>query len=161
MEKWLDISECPTYEVSDEGRVRFKKTGKILKPDWTNKGYAKVALWNGEKYLKRYIHRLVAIAFIPNPDELAQVNHIDEDKSNNCVNNLEWCSQDYNIKYSNPYIDMIGRSVLQFDLDGNLIKEFHSLVAAEKEVGVAHTQIANAADGFTKQSGGFIWKWKK
>ncbi len=160
MENWKDIDECPTYEVSDRGNVRFKRTGKILKPDWTNKGYAKVALWNGEKYLKRYIHRLMAIAFIPNPDGLAQVNHKNEDKSCNELWNLEWCSQEYNIKYSNPVIPREGRAISQFDKEGNYIQTFPSLIAAEKAVGVNHNNLISAADGYIKICGGYIWKWK-
>lgn len=160
MENWKDIDECPTYEVSDKGNVRFKKTGKVLKPDWTNKGYAKVALWNGEKYLKRYIHRLVAIAFIPNPDGLAQVNHKNEDKSCNELWNLEWCSQEYNNRYSFQGKHRPTRPILQYTLDGEFVKEFRAYTDAAASVGVDHSHIASCADGYYSQSGGYVWKWK-
>lgn len=91
IEEWKDVVDYENlYSVSNFGNVKgYKKN--ILKPDNSN-GYSKLALyWNG-KFNKYYIHRLVAIAFIPNPNNLPQVNHIDGNKLNNHVNNLEWVS---------------------------------------------------------------------
>ena len=103
---WKDIPRYEgKYQVSNTGKVRslnYKRTGKtkILKPHTNRDGYKTVNLLKpGEKYKPYYVHRLVAQAFIPNPNNWPQVNHIDEDKANNVVWNLEWCTQQYNMNY--------------------------------------------------------------
>lgn len=97
MEKWLSIKDYEgLYEVSNLGRVRsLISNGLILKQSKDKNGYHVVSL----KRKSFRVHRLVAIAFIPNPNDLEQVNHKDEDKSNNTVHNLEWCDTKYNINY--------------------------------------------------------------
>jgi hypothetical protein len=88
------------YEVSNkEGRIRSVKTGKILKPGKDKCGYSHVTLCKDGKTSRFQVHRLVATAFIPNPDNLPVVNHKDENPSNNCVDNLEWCTVKYNVNY--------------------------------------------------------------
>lgn len=104
------------YEVSSLGRVRsldryvknnysyWLRKGKVLSPEKNKDGYLLVSLCcNGKRYL-RTVHRLVAEAFIPNPDNLPEVNHINEDKSNNRVENLEWCTRKYNINFGTARI---------------------------------------------------------
>lgn len=95
------------YEISSKGRVKslarqagnvYKKE-KIVKPRKDIGGYLSVSIGLPCKYYNKRLHRLVAEAFIPNPSNLPQVNHLDEDKSNNCVDNLEWCSARYNMNY--------------------------------------------------------------
>lgn len=112
-EEWRPVKGYEElYEVSNTGRVRsldkYVKNGhssyrlhkgkviSLLKGEY---GYIQVNLCCNRKMYKKYVHRLVAQAFIPNPDGLPQVNHKDEDKSNNCVENLEWCDAKYNINY--------------------------------------------------------------
>ena len=94
------VSYEDLYEVSDTGLVRNKVSGKILKPLKNNRGYLHVRLYKDGIGKFKLVHRLVANAFIPNPLNLPEVNHIDENKSNNNVDNLEWCSRQYNIDYS-------------------------------------------------------------
>lgn len=104
-EVWKDIEGYEgKYQVSNLGRVRgldrknsMGKTvkGRILKPRKTHAGYLRAHLCRDD----RYIHRLVAEAFIPNPNNLPQINHKDEDKANNSVDNLEWCTCEYNLSY--------------------------------------------------------------
>lgn len=91
-EVWLPINGYDNYEVSSSGQVKNKNTGRILKMSCCG-GYMSVGLSNLEKKRKSYsVHRLVALAFIPNPNNKPQVNHIDKNRSNNKINNLEWCS---------------------------------------------------------------------
>ena len=97
LKKWKDI---PGYEglycVSKDGEVYGVKRGKLLKPFITEKGYALVDLYKNNVRKHKKVHRLVALAFIPNPDNKEQINHIDFDKLNNKVSNLEWCTNDEN-----------------------------------------------------------------
>lgn len=93
--EWKQIEDCPNYEVSSSGCVRNKKTGKILRPSLNKKGkgYQVVILVDANlKRVSRLVHRLVGTAFIPNYDKKPFINHIDEVKTNNCVDNLEWCT---------------------------------------------------------------------
>lgn len=88
------------YSVSNYGEVRNNKTGRLMKQRKTEKGYLRVGLTNNEKPKCMRVHRLVAQAFIPNPDDKPEVNHIDFNKENNCVNNLEWVTGKENAKHS-------------------------------------------------------------
>ena len=92
------------YEISSLGRVKslnYNNTGveKIMRPQKNRNGYLHVGLRRNGKYKNLYVHRLVGEAFIPNPEGFEQVNHRDEVKTNNCVENLEWCSAKYNMNY--------------------------------------------------------------
>mgnify|MGYP002679946246 CR=1 FL=1 len=103
-EVWKDIKGYEgLYQVSNLGRVRSLNYGrsgetKLLKQGTTN-GYKRVFLYKNGKGKNYFVHRLVAMAFIPNPNNLPIINHKDEDSSNNNVNNLEWCTQEYNLNY--------------------------------------------------------------
>ena len=99
-EIWKDIKGYPDYQISNLGRVWSKKRQIYLKPHKNNSGYLSVVIpsING-KYKGELIHRLVALTFIDNPDNLPCVNHKDEDKENNSASNLEWCDRSYNINY--------------------------------------------------------------
>ena len=90
IEEFKKIEEFPKYEVSNLGRVRNKNTGKILKPRKSNSGYFYVSFYKDGKEHNRFIHRLVAKTFISNPNNYPEVNHINEDKEDNCIDNLEW-----------------------------------------------------------------------
>lgn len=97
-EIWKNIMDFNGYQVSNLGRIRSFKTYKVLKQK-TYKGYKSLCLYKYGKKYYRAVHRLVAEAFISNPKNLPCVNHKDENPSNNCVNNLEWCNYAYNINY--------------------------------------------------------------
>ncbi len=102
---WIQIND--KYSVSDDGQVKNNKTNHILKFDKNTKGYYRVTL--GSRRNRQMVHRLVAIAFIPNPDNKPQVNHIDGNKLNNHVSNLEWCTNAENTFH-------------QYALNGNIKK---------------------------------------
>lgn len=103
-EKWKDIDGYDgAYQVSDLGRVRSLKFGKtrVLRAYKNRYGYLKVFLWKDGKRHNIYVHRLVARAFIPNSDKTKnEINHINEDKTDNRVYNLEWCDRSYNVTYN-------------------------------------------------------------
>ena len=156
MEIWKSIKEFEgLYEISSCGRVRrFNKDRrckkyKILSPNIL-RGYKRIGLYkNGKgKYLQ--IHRLVAETFIPNPDNLPQVNHNDEDPSNNNVGNLEWCTSKYNVNYGTAIqrqVQKRSKKVIQYDLTGNYIKEFNSTQEAAKELNLSQGMIVNCCNG--------------
>lgn len=107
IEIWRNISGCPGYQVSNKGRVKSlsndkKRKEKILKPFKNNKGYFSVNLWKDGIKKNITVHRLVASAFIQN-DSLfnTEINHLDENKENNCASNLEWSDRKHNCNYGN------------------------------------------------------------
>ena len=156
------------YEVSNFGRVKSIKFGKerILKPGTNGRGYSKVVLCkNGKK--KRYlVHRLVAEAFLPNPNNLPQVNHRDENKLNNNAENLEWCSAKYNINFGTRNEKVAekntngkcSKTVLQYDLEGNFIREWKSTAECGKN-GFNQGNVAECCQGKRKTHKGFIWRY--
>lgn len=154
-ETWKDISGFEgMYQVSNFGRVRSLKFGKerILKPVLTGHGYLDVILCKDGKTKQMKIHRLVANAFLPNPDNLPVINHIDENKKNNLVDNLEWVTQQYNVEYSRAI------KVGQYTLEGKLIKIWPSMNEAARQ-GFNVSNIWSCCKGRYKTHGGFIWKY--
>ncbi len=126
-----------------------------------------------KRYRGKLVHRLIAQTFIPNPNNLPEINHKDEDKANNCVSNLEWCDKKYNINYG-TCIKRISknlknkstkgrkkRTVLQFDLDNNLIAEYSSTRECEK-FGFNHSSVGAVCNNkkYYKTYKGYIWKYK-
>ncbi len=99
-ELWRTIEEAPKYEVSNLGRVRHKRINRIVKSFVNNAGYLQVVIRGNNKNLYRLVHRLVAQAFIENPNNYSDINHKDFDKTNNTVDNLEWVSHRLNMKYN-------------------------------------------------------------
>lgn len=165
IEEWRDIVGYEgLYEVSDLGRVKNIKTGRILSSKNNGIGYLFVDLYKNGIHKGFYIHRLVAYVFIPNPQNLPQVNHRDENKSNNTVDNLEWCTRDYNMNYGTikeRIAEKHCKPVLQFDLQGNFIREWPSLAKVYEELGIHKSDISRCCLGKFKTSGGYVWRFKE
>lgn len=109
------------------------------------------------------IHRLVAQAFIPNPNDLPQVNHKDENKANNCIDNLEWCTAKYNSNYGNrtkKVSKALSKKIEQYDINGNFIKEWDSMIEATKNVGVkSNCHIWQCCNKQRKSAYGYVWRY--
>ena len=151
-EIWKEIDGLEgLYEVSSHGRVRNIRTGRIL-AGYYNNGYKQIKL-KGKDYK---IHRLVALAFLPNPDNLPQVNHIDERKDNNDVSNLEWVTISDNVKHS---IYKCSCQIKQLTLDGELVKAWQSSMQIERETGYDQGNIIQCCKGKYKQAYGFRWEY--
>lgn len=181
-EIWKDIPNYGGYQVSNLGKVKnlYKKCGKyfqikkyyphILNGYIANNGYYIANLQN-----KRFlVHRLVAETFIPNPNNYPVVNHIDGNKLNNNVNNLEWCSYKHNTQeaikmgsYKKRDKEMSlnprrSKTIAQYELNGKYIKTYRNSVVAEKtlkkqNIKISARNIRAAASGKRKSAGGFLW----
>lgn len=152
-EIWKDIDGFEgQYAVSTRGRVKNLKTNKILAGSYGNDGYLRVTL-KCKKYL---IHRLVALAFLDNPNKLSQVNHIDERKDNNDISNLEWCSASYNVNYSSHKCSC---KVKQIDKNGKSIRIWDSFYQIERELGYARQPITKVCKGRQRYAYGFKWQY--
>ena len=174
------------YQISNLGRIKSLKrkytTGnKILKYHKNNNGYCYIDLCKNAKTKKFLIHRLVAIHFIPNLNNLPQVNHKDENKENNCVENLEWCSHEYNQNFetkskrqsekirgrkaSNDTKLKMSKSrtkkIIQYDLNGNTIKIWNSTKEICQELNFKYNSFKYYLRGKSKKEyyENFIWKY--
>lgn len=178
-EQWKDIPGYEgMYQVSNFGRVRSLDRvvekqgrlhhikGRILRQGKTHCGYYIIGFSKEDKRTYSSVHRLVAELFIPNPNNYPCVNHMDEDKTNNRAENLEWCTHLYN----NTYLSRIERvlskrmkPVTQMSLDGQIIKKFSSAKQASKEIGVNYSVILEVCKNKygRRTAGGFKWEYAK
>ena len=159
------------YEVSNLGRVRSLKFGKekILKQQKNNDGYLQVGLHKDGHAKQTYVHRLIAEAFIPNPNNLDTVNHKDEVKTNNAASNLEWMSRKDNINYgtrnkrtssANINHPSLSKKVQMFDKStGELLATFPSTHEAGRVTGISQSHISKCCLGKLKSTGGFLWQY--
>ena len=176
-ETWKDVAGYEgLYQVSNLGRVRSLLHGKIwiLKSLGNRRGYLRVERNRNGTRKDIYVHRLVAEAFIPNPLNLPQVNHKDEDKTNNSVDNLEWCTAKYNLNYgtcqARKSAKLKGRRrlvnwsrakvVLQYDKSGNFVREWPSTIEVQRQTGFAQPHISDCCRGKRKSAYGYIWRFK-
>lgn len=161
-EEWKDIKGYEgLYQVSNLGEVkRFYKTReeKIIKPFKDKYGYLVVNLYREGKSKTIKVHRLVANAFLENYDNLPCINHKDENKQNNNVKNLEFCTCAYNNTYGSR-LEKIRKKVLQFDKQGNLIQEWDSISRVNKAFKIKGSSISEVCKGKRKSCKGYIWKY--
>lgn len=183
LEQWMDIPNFEgVYQVSDKGNIKSLKRfeeGYLLSNVNKKNGYFSIVLRSGNR--KRYtrVHRLVAEMFIPNPYGLPEVNHIDGNKQNNSVKNLEWVSRKENAQHAilhNPNIvagmnyyntDVRPKPIQQFSLSGQLVGEYKNSRIASNSTGVCRRNILQVASQdeykpgkVRKQAGGFVWRFK-
>lgn len=187
--QWKTIEEIPNYEVSSDGQVRNKKTNVILKAHKDHKGYLEVRIsYNHQKYSLK-VHRLVAQAFIDNPNNYPQVNHKDECKTNNRVSNLEWCTAKYNSNYGtrnerrvahtdfqkrnqtygyrhrldnfdwSKHNQQMDMPIKSIDINGKTIKKYLSISEAARKLGKPSGHISEALNGKRKTAYGYVWKF--
>lgn len=152
------------YQVSGYGRVKSLKFGKekFLKPIANSCGYLYVRLCKDGKSKCQNIHRLVAQAFIPNPLGLPQVNHKDEDKANNRVENLEWCDRSYNCNYGTRIqrvSEVRSKQVYQYSLNGELVAKWLSTAECGKN-GFNQAAVSDCCNNKRKTHKGYIWKYE-
>ena len=163
VETFVKIEGFENYEVSNLGKVRNIKSGRILKPHLNHNGYLKHHLYKHNKLKELFLHRIIAIAFIDNHEEKPCVNHIDENKLNNDLSNLEWCTVRENLIHgtrTKRVAEKNFKKVIQLDLNDNVLNEFESMRQAERETGVSVGNISSCCNGKTKSAGGYKWRRK-
>lgn len=186
MEVWKDVSGFEgEYQVSNFGRIKsvgrtiITSNGKqyylperILKLRKSDCGYIRVGLWKAQRAFYKSVHRLVAEAFIPNPENKPQVNHKDGNKNNNKVSNLEWSTCSENLKhkfcvlgYKSWMFNKKGKDcafskiILQIK-DGEVIAEFYGAAEAQRKTGIDNSSIHKACRHKYKTAGGYQWTYK-
>ena len=163
----MKITGYENYEVRPNGEVVNVKTGRILKPYKDKDGYFIVYLYNNNSRKTYRVHRLVAEAFIPNPDNLPQVNHKDENPSNNHVGNLEWCTAEYNINYGthnkrateSNINGKKSKTVLQLRKDGSLVRVWPSVSEVKRQLNYNVSGIVNCCNGKPRYKTSYGYKW--
>lgn len=168
-EIWKDVDGFEgLYQVSNMGRVKsFKKWKRAGSPDEyilknckNNRGYHTVTLYRGKERHKFLVHRLVASAFIPNPNDLPHINHMDENIDNNNADNLEWCTPQYNNCYGTARFRQMlttGTPVKQALINGTVIATYRTTTIAQEITGISRKEIAACVRGHLATAGGFIW----
>lgn len=158
-EIWRDIKGYGgLYQVSNFGKIYSNNTHSLAKPYRNNKGYLKIDLCKDGKRKKFFVHRIVAETFIANPNNYPQVNHKDEDKTNNNVSNLEFCDCKYNIGYGTGReraAEKVRKSVFCIELN----KGFKSITEASKATGICLQSISMCCLGKYKTAGRMHWRW--
>lgn len=158
-EIWKTINKYPEYKVSNIGRVKSIKFNKerILKTQNVN-GYQRVILFSDGKYKNMYIHRLLAEAFIPNPDNLPEVNHRNEIKTDNRLENLEYCDAKYNMNFgTRTQRAAKSKSKPVRCIETNII--YPSSKEVQRKLGFAQGNISNCCNGKIKSAYGYHWEY--
>ena len=174
-EIWGDIPNYEgLYQASNSGRIKsldkivndnggkLLVKGRILKPSIDDKGYLQIVLTKNGKRKSYKIHRLIALTFISNPNKLLEVNHKNEIKLDNRVENLEWCTHKYNCNYGTRNYRCTkhrNHKVIQFDLFGTYIKTYNSLKEAEQQTNIKYQNIYACCINKIKQTKGYIWRY--
>lgn len=163
MAKWKDIKGYNgKYKISDNGKVRNSKNNNILKGSINNRGYISVSLYNNiTKKTKCFkVHRLVAQEFIPNYQNYKEVNHIDGNKLNNNVNNLEWCNRKENMVHAaknNLVKNGKEHSIIQLDMNLHYINIYQSAKIAGQKLNIPPQSILKCCHNKIHKTHNFIF----
>lgn len=164
-EIWKDIKDYEgLYQVSNLGRVKRITTGRVLKPLKHANGYIMVKLSKNSIVYTKTVHRLVAEAFIPNPEHKSEITHIDENKTNNNVSNLEWMTRKENINHGTRTERMSKTQsipIIATNIKTGESKEFYGARECARQLGLTHGNIASVLKGRYKQTGGYTFKYKE
>lgn len=157
-EVWKNIEGFESiYQVSTLGRVKNVRTNRILSESLHRDGYLKVNLYKNSR-ITVLIHRLVATAFIPNPNNLPQVNHKDENKANNTIENLEWCDAKYNINYGSRN-RRLAKSQSKEVICLETGVTYPSATEIQRLLGFGQGNISQCCHGKRKTCGGYHWRY--
>lgn len=167
-EIWKIYPDYPFIEVNQFGEVRTKDRiatdrngkeyhikGRVLKQHYDRNGYMRVHLQVNGKQVTLLVHRIVAICFVPNPDNLPEVNHKDNDRSNNVVSNLEWCTRGYNIVYREKHGKACNHPVIAVNPKTGEVIWFESHSEAARQLDVYVENISNVIKGRYNKTGGY------
>jgi len=168
-EVWCDIKGYEgIYQVSNLGNVKrlggtpWRKKDRLLTPKLASQGgYPQVTLSKECKATCFYVHRLVAEAFVPNPNGYPEINHKDENKENNCASNLEWCDRKYNINYGTLKARLSAihlRAVKQYTRDGQFVRYYPSEKSTKAD-GFTPQCVSQVCNGKQKLHKGFFWEF--
>lgn len=174
-ERWRLVSSFPNYVVSDHGNVMHIKRRKPLKPAPMSTGYPSVRLSDHGRYKTMAVHRLVAEAFLDKPDGCNVVNHKDENKTNNRVDNLEWCTQAYNNAYGEgakrriqkateriQWVQPMGAEAKKKTVINNTTgKSYSSMTEAANDTGALISHISQVCHGKRRTAGGYTWSFER
>lgn len=156
-ELWKSFKDDENYLISNYGRVYSLKSNMYLSQRLNKNGYLSVKLYCNGKKRNEYIHRLVALTFIDNPDKLPQVNHLDENKQNNYVENLQWVTSKENNNYGS-HNEKVAKAHRKPVMCVELNRIFDSAKEAERITGIFATQINAVCRGKGKTAGGYHWR---
>ena len=162
--EWKKIEGFENYSISSDGEVRNDNNLYVLKQHLNNKGYPMVNLWKNNKGYWRTVHRIVALAFIPNPNNKPQVNHIDGNKQNNNVDNLEWCTGSENqfhrsrvlkkTRFPKEALEATRTPIICVETR----KVYVSVNEAARMCGLSQQNISKVLDNVGRSAGGFHWR---
>lgn len=164
-EIWKDIEDYEgLYQVSNFGRIKRVTTGRILKGGKNKDGYLLVRLYKNSIGSTKGIHRLVAKVFIPNPENKPEINHIDEDKTNNKVSNLEWMTAKENTNHGTRNGRM-SRSksipIIATNIKTGESHEFYGTNECARQLGLSPGSICKCLKGRYRQTGGYTFQYKE
>lgn len=175
---WIPIKEFDGYYINKTGQVKstrnFKGTKeKILKGSKNQQGYKTITMIKNKKVYTKTLHRLLAKTFIPNPHNYPCINHIDGNRLNNSLDNLEWCTYGHNNKeayriglkkgaWCNKKNEKhpASKRVIQYDLEGNYLKTWESGTEVERQLGISISSISQCCSGINKSAGRYKWRYK-